>query len=290
MISLPAAFRRSRGTVKALFEIALLAFAAGVSLSAGAYACGRATDCPLPEGSYRVAVPEGWDGSRPLPAALYFHGWQQTAETVLRDEALAEAFSKRGVLLVVPNGLNRTWTFPGSPQQVRDDVAFALAVLDDVEARFPIDRRFVWATGFSQGGSMTWWLACAAGRRFRAFAPFAGAFWEPIPVGCAAGPANLLHVHGLDDGTVPMVGRTVAGRFRQGDVLKGMAVWRRVNGCSTEEPEREWSEGAFACRAWTRCTARRVLTLCVHPGGHEVRPEWIANAWAFVQGAPDPDP
>ena len=47
----------------------------------------------------------------------------------MRHDRIVSATAKRGVLLVAPNGANRTWDFwrAGSP-----DVAFARAVLDDI--------------------------------------------------------------------------------------------------------------------------------------------------------------
>jgi polyhydroxybutyrate depolymerase len=255
-----------------------------LAAGAGASACGRDSDCEIPGGSYRVSPPTGWDGRTPLPAALYFHGWQQSAADAMRDESLVGVFSELGVLLVAVNGLGKTWTFPGSPSQARDDVAFSLAVLDDVTRRFPIDATRLWATGFSQGGSMTWWLACAAGHRFTAFAPVAGAFWEPMREDCAGGPVDLLHFHGLADETVPMTGRVVGGRFRQGDVLRGMAVWRLVDGCGPEPTAIE-NDAALSCRVWSGCRTGRELRLCLHPAGHSLEADWMRKAWAFVEAA-----
>lgn len=143
--------------------------------------------------------------------------------------------------------------------------------------------KLVWATGFSQGGSMTWWLACAAGQHFTAFAPFAGAFWEPIRTECPGGPANLLHAHGLDDTTVPMAGRRIGAQFRHRDVLSGLGVWRQVNGCLADRPDLEHHDGGFSCRGWSNCTSGRELRLCLHEGGHELRPAWISRAWAFIR-------
>jgi polyhydroxybutyrate depolymerase len=131
---------------------------------------------------------------------------------------------------------------------------------------------------------MTWWLACAAGRRFTAFVPVAGAFWEPMQEDCAGGPVDLLHIHGLSDGTVPMAGRVVGGRFRQGDVLRGMAVWRKVDGCAREPTGTEVADG-LSCRIWAECGSGRELRLCLHESGHEMRAEWMREAWAFVEAA-----
>lgn len=128
---------------------------------------------------------------------------------------------------------------------------------------------------------MVWSLACLGGGRFAAFVPVAGAFWEPLPGACPSGPANLYHVHGLSDGTVPMAGRAIGTRFRQGDVLKGMALWRDVNACPAE-PTRTERDGSLACSIWAGCASGRELRLCLQGDGHEYRPDWVSRGWAVV--------
>ena len=114
--------------------------------------------------------------------------------------------------------------FQGSPSHYRDEFAFVRAVLDDVEARFPIDKRRLWASGFSQGGSMVWYAACFLGDRFAAFVPVAGDFWEPLPPNCPSGPASIRHIHGLADETFPTSGRAVAEHSHQGRSLAGLGA------------------------------------------------------------------
>jgi polyhydroxybutyrate depolymerase len=260
-----------------------------------AQACSLETDCITSNGAYRVSTPAGWDGRSAVSVALFFHGWQQSASDVMRDFALVEAFSRLGVLLVAVDGRGKTWSFPGSPMSLRDDIAFADEVLNDVERRYPVDRGLVWATGFSQGGSMTWALACLGGRRFTAFAPIAGAFWQPLPETCPSGPADIYHIHGTTDGTVPMAGRAIGTRFRQGDVQAGMAVWRRLNGCGSDATLAR--EGELVCTTPNACRGGRELRLCLHDGGHEFSPGWLPQAYAFVRRvaerkrlAPEPEP
>jgi polyhydroxybutyrate depolymerase len=125
-----------------------------------AHACGPDTDCAVAGGVYRVRPPSGWDGRSPLPAAVFFHGWQGSAGGVMADERLGKALADRGVLLVAPDGIQGDWSFPSlpSPGHPRSDLAFVDAVLADVAQRYPIDRARLWATGFSLGGSMVWYL------------------------------------------------------------------------------------------------------------------------------------
>ena len=131
-----------------------------------------------------------------------------------------KAFSDRGVLLVAPDGTGGDWSFPGLPaERTRDDVAFVDEVVEDVRRRYPVDQARLWATGFSLGGSMVWYLACLRAQSFAAFAPIAGAFWQPMPTQGRSGPVNLSHIHGLTDAMVPLEGREPEPGFVQGMYL-----------------------------------------------------------------------
>ena len=170
---------------------------------------------------------------------------------------------------------------------MRDELAFVEQVLADAEGRFHIDRARVLLTGFSVGGSLVWYLACQAPGEFAAYAPVAGGFWEPPPTHCA-GPVKLLHTHGWRDETVPLEGRQLRPGLAQSDIFAGLKIWRAVNGCAGERPDRLTVDGPFWRRAWTRCTAGSALELILHPGVHEVPDAWptLALDWfeAVVPG------
>ena len=255
-------------------------------LASAALACGPDTDCPVEGGTYRVRAPAAWDGYTPLPTAVYFHGWQDSAAGVMRNDGLGRALSERGILLVAPNGENGDWNFPdlgsapGTPP--RDELAFVDRLVADVEQRFPVDRARLWATGFSIGGSMVWYEACHRGQAFAAYAPIAGAFWLPMPTACPGGPVNLSHIHGLTDAMVPLEGREPAPGFVQGDVFASLALLRTTDGCASA-PTRFTTDGPLQCRVWEGCASGRTLRLCLHPYGHDLRPDWIVDAWNWVR-------
>ena len=243
--------------------------------------CGEAIRCRVATGDYLVRAPKGWDGQTPLPTLMFFHGYQESAESVMDDQTFRDFADTNNILLVAPHGEGRTWSYPGSPGHYRDEFVFVSAVLDDVTKRYPVDTKLLWASGFSQGGSMVWYLACEMGDRFRAFAPVSGAFWLPQPTSCKKGPVNLRHVHGTSDDTVPMTGRPI-GRYRQGDVLEGFATLRALDACGART-DQITAEDGLRCEAWTGCASGKTLRLCLHPGGHAMEASYLAGSWAWVK-------
>jgi polyhydroxybutyrate depolymerase len=271
--------------------IGALAIVAATASAAAAEPCGGASGaCPVPLGSYVIALPE-----KPLaagetrPAVLFFHGAGGNGGSVLEREFWTRPFVEAGYAVIGPNGLARPgnpfgpgWSFrPEGPQQ-RDELAFAKEVLDDAGKRFSIDPKRVLMTGFSIGGSLVWYLACKEPTLAAAYAPVAGGFWRPHPASCA-GPVDLLQTHGWRDRTVPLEGRPLRGGvIYQGDIFEGLQLWRQVNGCNGLRADVFATDTVFWRRDWTDCASGRVLGLAPHPGDHDSVPmQWaeMARMW-----------
>lgn len=274
-------------------RIFLTAFCALFALFAtsGARACDERTACQIDGGEYFVALPKKWDASRPAPAVVFLHGYSDTAEAVMADEPLRTILSDAGVILIAPQGAKdargvHTWSFPGGQSLPRNDVDFIVAVVKDAESRWPIDKKRLLASGFSVGGSMTWYVACSTQGVFAAYAPVAGAFWVPEPERCKSGPLSLRHVHGLTDQTVPMKGRTLrGGAMQQGDVMKSFGVLKKEDACP-DAPTRTERKDALICETWAAsdCGSARELMLCLHDGEHITEARWILDAMHWLDG------
>lgn len=210
---------------------------------------------------------------------IFLHGYGGRGGDIVQDPAVTGTANRMGWLVVAPDGVNRSWAHVGSPSSARDDLAFVASVRADVERRWPVDETHVVAGGFSQGASMVWDLACHTPGGYTAFVPFSGAFWEPLPGGCAA-PVNLRQVHGTADTTVPMTGRTLFGRSRQGDVRKGLDILLRAGACTA--PVTKDTRDGLDCTDWTGCAGGHDIQLCTHGGGHEMDAAWVADSlrWA----------
>ena len=240
--------------------------------------------CRLADGeTYRVQAPPEWDGHAKLPVLMFLHGFTREGADILADPDVAGPAGELGFLLVAPDGLDRSWSYQGSPSQARDDRIFLHSVLSEVKRRFPVDPRLVVLAGFSQGASMVWDMACFAPLGFTAFLPFSGGFWERMPTACTA-PVNLRHVHGTADTTVPLAGRAVDDRWRQADIERGFVIWRETDHC-TAPPERHGDDGGLECEVWS-CRTRRSLELCLHPGGHEMAAGWLEDGLRWARSLP----
>ncbi len=274
-----------------MLRLAGVAFAlVAYALGAGAQprdACPAERGCVVADGRYRLILPEPPppDGVK-SGAIMFFHGWQGSAEETVADSGLTALASRLGVALIAPDGAGKTWSYPGSPGRHRDEFAFVAQVLDDVAARFPVDPGRILASGFSQGGSMVWYLACRMPDRFKAFAPVAGAFWEPLPASCAGPRPPLVHMHGTADMTVPLAGRALRNGFRQGDVFKSLAILAPTVPAVTVADVPTQPSG-LSCRSLAP-PGEALLELCLHEGGHWADPAWIELAWLRTMGSERP--
>lgn len=174
-----------------------------VASALGAAERPRSVEMPfqVQSGEYYLSFPPDWDGVAPLPAILFYHGHNSSGLSPLRSRGLRENFLDRGYLLISPNGVARSngvraWpAWPGHGGG-RDDVAFSLAVLDDVANKVSLQSDKTIVSGFSAGGSMAWMMGCYAGGRFAAVISVAGALREPHPDDLCPNPTpQALQVH-----------------------------------------------------------------------------------------------
>jgi polyhydroxybutyrate depolymerase len=267
-----------------LASFGLLAAASAVP----AAECPKSGSCTLESGRYLAFPPPDWDGKSALPALMFLHGYSQVPEAYAEPAGWFMQFgADHGVLLLIPEGKEKTWSYIGSPMENRDDTGFLADVLDDAAKRYPIDLKRVSLSGFSQGGSMAWYAGCALGNRFRAVLPVAGAFWEPLPANCTEGPLNLLHIHGRGDEVVPMAGRPIGEKWKQGDVHASLAIESTSNQCRAKTDRAIHAIGPMSqcTRTVSSCDNRpgALAYLCMHDGGHWFTRDFMEAGWAFQE-------
>lgn len=268
----------------------LIGFLAAMTI-AGAANAGCANDpdpCALDNGTYHIALP---DEPKDAPALIWLHGAGGSGVGAVRNTGMVNQFLDRGYAFIGVDGHERPesrfgagWYFHPDRPQNRDDIAFIAAVADDAAARFDLDRSRMVLAGFSIGGSMASYLACATPDAFMAYAPVGGSFWKPEPTDCA-GPVRLLHTHGWRDQTVPLEGRPLGGgRIYQGDVWQAMQVWRAENGCDQLRPDEFEITDDYWRRIWQDCQPGTALEFALHPGGHGIPRGWSAMVLDWVEG------
>jgi len=230
------------------------------------------------ERSYLVDLPTAYDGRRPLPAVLVFHGGGGAALSARTQTRMSEKGQAEGFVAVYPQGSGMlsakllTWnasTCCGYAMQHRvDEAAFVAALLDDLEASFAIDRSRVYATGISNGGMMAYLSACALADRFAAIAAVAG---ELTVADCRpARPVPVLVIHGSADQNLPYdggVGAKALARHAARSVRYAVDFWRSHDRCpvsaTTERAGSVTRERSGACAAGSE-----VELVTIEGGGH----------------------
>ena len=112
-----------------------------------------------------------------------------------------------------------------------DDVDFIEVVLKLVSEKSNINSNRVYSTGMSNGGFMSYHLACNLSSKFAAISSVTGSMSNETFEDCNTSHATaILQIHGALDGTVPYTGNSALGMKSIEDVLN---YWKNYNSCSS---------------------------------------------------------
>ena len=184
--------------------------------------------------NYILYIPELYDGSSDVPLVLNFHGFGSNANQQMFYGDFRDIADTEGFLLVHPEGTtfigNQFWNvgFPGLSSTV-DDVGFTEALIDELATLYAIDLDRVYATGMSNGGFMSFLLACQLSEKIAAVASVTGSVTQDTFDDCnAQHPIPVLQIHGTDDGVVLYNGNNLS--IPIADVI---SYWVDYNNCET---------------------------------------------------------
>ncbi|KAH8705840.1 hypothetical protein BGW36DRAFT_18591 [Talaromyces proteolyticus] len=215
----------------ASFKVSIALFAGLLGLGATSSATPTSSDVnnQLPPGvsnvtiisgglnrSYLLFIPPLYKPDTPTGAILSYHGGNRTALDQLQLDELTNSEFNTDLIVVYPQGIDKKWE--GVPGVNTNDTQFTTDILNQVESRYSIDSKHIWATGKSDGGGFCNRLACDAvlSARLAAFAPVSGAYYvdtlpctpSTVEIPCNASRRNIpfLAFHGGNDTTIPYLG------------------------------------------------------------------------------------
>lgn len=106
---------------------------------------------------------------------------------------------------------NVRWNDTGTDNG-EDDVSFLSELAVYLQDRYQLNPEKTFVSGMSNGAYMSYTLMCQAGDVFKGAAPVAGLSEYSILNNCdPQGQKPLLHIHGVDDGLVPITGKRSKG-------------------------------------------------------------------------------
>src|SRR5579862_8656411 len=222
--------------------------------------------------TYRVYVPERYDGRKIVPLMLSFHGRLGTGkaqETMSQFDAVAD---KGNCIVAYPDGVNRSWnaghnTGYASLRDI-DDVGFVSKLIDKLTQEYRIDRKRIYASGMSNGAIFVQRLACQLPNTIAAIASVAGLIAQEDANDCrnkAAMP--ILMIHGMNDLFVPWTGEVTreGGKVDSGDAT--IRFWVEHNRCSPKPKITDVAQG-IRKETYRGRNGADVLVYKIEGGGH----------------------
>lgn len=177
--------------------------------------------------TYIVYLPQSYVQGQKLPLLLSLHGLTQTGAGIMEFSGFNAVADTGNFIVVYPDGIGNAWNVGFSGGSTADDVGFLSALIDTLHAQYNVDLNRVYSTGFSNGGFMSYRLACELGNRIAAIAPVSGTMTVASLAACSpAQPMPVLHIHGTSDFVV-----SYTGSFGNTSVQQVLDFWNGFNHC-----------------------------------------------------------
>lgn len=229
---------------------------AGPCAPARPHAAGRTTVTLQSGGmnrSYILHVPPAYDGTKPLPLVFDIHGFTSFASEQLARSKWDKMADKEGFVLIAPDGIGMSWNAGnccGGNKQ--DDVSFFRDMVEKTTSELCIDDKRVYVSGHSNGGAMTYRLACEAADIFAAVAPVCGGMFMSVS---PCNPSRAIPVMGIRSTGDP----TVTIDSADDDVDEWL---------SNDQCEKSAVTTNGVCKTYSSCSAGTQVMDCRPPGNH----------------------
>ena len=204
-----------------------------------------------------------------------------------------------GAIIVYPDGVAHRWNDGRSdphgnpPDQKVDDLGFLRALPREISSSFPVDPRRIYVAGISNGGLMSYRLACDAADVFAAVAAVAANLSEELAPRCAPSrPVSVAIFNGTTDPIMPWSGGPIKVLWSaRGTVLSTQDTtqrWVSLDRCATalqqHDPIAGADDGTTVVPWSTPCAGKTEINLYeiragghTWPGGEPYLGEWLVG-------------
>jgi polyhydroxybutyrate depolymerase len=182
---------------------------------------------------YILYVPASYTAGNDAPLVFNFHGYTSNAMQQLfysNFNAIADA---EGCIIVYPEGTlddsGITHWNVGWGGSTVNDIGFTSALIDSISAEYSVNQDRIYSTGMSNGGFMSYQLACELSDRIAAIASVTGSMNLGWFNSCNPNhPTPVMEIHGTTDPTVSYN----ASSFTE-SIPDIMDFWANLNNCNS---------------------------------------------------------
>ncbi len=255
---------------------------------------------------YSKFIPSSYSRNSSVPLVVLLHGYSSTGaqqESYMKFESVAE---RNKFILVYPDGTidatgKRFWNATDACcsffSQVDDD-AYLLSILKEMESNYSIDAKRIYFVGHSNGGFMSYRMACRHSDQVAAIASLAGASYFTATDCGAKNSVSVLQVHGTNDQTILYRGGQILSNSYP-SALASVSQWATFNQCTQNAVTRSTNldlEGNIAgdetsITAWTNCqNSSEVELWTMKDAAHipTLSSTFATKIWEFFAAHPKP--
>jgi polyhydroxybutyrate depolymerase len=213
--------------VGAMLGLVLLIGNPTLSLAQSAPPNGGDTESSIESGGvtrqYLLHVPPQYDRKTPLPLLLLFHGTGGNNKSAMSTTGFGTIADKEGFIIAAPKGIYQftgrdSWNADLDPAGV-NDINFVRDLIREIDSKVSIDKKRVYAAGYSAGARISSRLACEMPDVIAGIGAVAGL---QFPVNCKPDrPVAIIAFHGTGDKLRPI-----------GEIEPAVPLWANCNGCN----------------------------------------------------------
>ena len=212
-------------------------------------------------------TPDSYSGNKPVPLVFDFNGSGGNPKGEVRYSDFANMAESKGFILVALDGIypGKSWNTTKDPKGV-DDIAFIKEVLSIMTHKFNIDKKRIYALGFSGGTRMSSRIGCDMTEIFAAIAPVAGVQFLDDCIPSRSMP--VVTFHGKNDLVNHYVHKANSRPYWVHGVEYSVGKWVEANGCGSD-PQTEQVSEVVAKLTYSGCRdGAEVIFYRIEDGGH----------------------
>jgi len=189
--------------------------------------------------SVPITLPPAYDGETLLPMIVMLHGYSEFPNYINGYMKIHAQAANYDLIYASPDGIkgpgeNNFWDATDAccnfVNSEADDVAFLHSLVIEAMNTLSVDPKRIYFAGHSNGGFMSYRMACEYPDLIAGIASLAGATFGSSDHCTPSEPVNILQIHGTSDFVIRYNGGTT-GQSPYPGAMQTIQTWGNYNGC-----------------------------------------------------------